>query len=80
MRNSISDRLGGQLQYAFAKSGMTTKQFYDYILIHRDNVFDYRESDGYYSFHASIKAHPNDELESIVSFSIAEGGHWGCKF
>ena len=80
MRNSLSDRLQTQLQTAFVKSGLTTKQFYDYILIHRDNVFDYRESDGYYSFHACIKAHPNDELESVVSFSIAEGGHWGCKF
>jgi len=80
MRNHVSDLLQKQLQTAFVKSGLTTKQFYDYILIHRDNVFDYREDNGYYSFHATIKAHDNDELESVVSFSIAEGGEWGCKF
>jgi len=80
MRNNLSDRLQAQLQTAFVKSGLTTKQFYDYILIHRDNVFDYREDDGYYSFHASCKAHPEDDLESVVSFSIRDGGEWGCKF
>jgi len=83
MRNDVSDILQAQLQKAFVKSGMTTKQFYEFIVVNRaDRIFDnyidtYTFTDEsnlpYYKFNSFID-------NEIVTFYCVEGSEWGCKF
>jgi len=81
MRNHVSDSLQKQLQTAFVKSGMTTKEFFHYILDKRKAVvFDWIEETNYVHFHTLCKAHDTDKMPSVTMFYCSEGNEWGCKF
>jgi len=52
MRTQATDRMAAAMNRAFDKSGMTLKEFMEYIILTR-KIFDYvfDDEDGYLSFH-----------------------------
>ena len=81
MKNHVSERLQKQLQTAFVKSGMTTKEFFHFILDKRKAVvFDWVEKEDYVHFHTICRAHDTDEMKTVTMFYCSNGSEWGCKF
>lgn len=70
MRNSTTDVMAAAMNRAFDKSGMTLKEFIQYLARTRD-IFDFEDHEDYLSFHVL-----KDGVVYQFYFAFDE---WGCK-